>query len=245
MRLGAVVVCLAMCRSAVGTTIVAVWTPSEVVIAADSMVSGGRDFAVKGETCKIRLLGPTVFASAGFVANLPLQVDVYRIAEESVADSPREHAERFATRFIAEMGRVVRWAKEHEPEAWVEYQRNECFQAVFAGVENETPVLLLRTFRCAADFQGRPFVIRERSLDCPGDCDPAGLRYLPLGTARSERPPVTFWREHKDVATAVRLLVEEQMKANPDRVGGSVSVVRVRTTGLACVACPPPCQGLQ
>lgn len=158
---------LALCRTAAGTTIIAVWTRAEVVLAADSMVSGGHNFAIKGDMCKIRVIGPTLFASAGFVADFSLQVDVHRIAQETGGGSVREHAEHFSERFLAEMDRVVRWAKEHDREAWSEYQRKECFEAVFAGVEDKMPVLLLRTFRCAADFQGRPFVTVARSMELP------------------------------------------------------------------------------
>jgi hypothetical protein len=239
-------VCVASYGSGFATTVIAVRTPAAVVIAPDSMASGGTGFRVKADVCKIRRVGDVVFASAGFMANLPLQIDVYRIAQESACVScpVREYAQRFTDRFLPAMAAELRWAKEHDAEAWAEYQRAECFQAVFAGVEQGVPSLVLRTFRCAADFQGRPFVVPARSMDCPGDCDESVLRYIPLGAGRAVKPAPKFWREHEDVAGAARFLVEEQMRASSDRVGGSITVVRITAAGVTCVECSSSCGSL-
>lgn len=225
------------------TTVIALRSPEDIVIAADSMTSGGEDFHEKGSTCKIRRVGPAVVASAGFLLHLPLDIDALRLAGDACAGtaSVRACADAFTPRMLAAMGHVLAWSRQHDPAALAEYERGECFGAVFAGVDAGIPILLLRSFRCARDFQGRPFVTLDRSTNCPGDCDPWGWRYVPLGTARGVTPPIEYWQAHESLAAGARELVAEQERVASDRVGGPIAVVRVSGDGVACVECSPRC----
>lgn len=229
------------------TTVVAIRTRTEVVIAADSMASGGADFRVEEAVCKIRVHGNTVVATAGFMSSPPLGISIESLVRETFSSERcvRENVDQFTRRFIPAMEQVIRWAQKHSAQDWSEYQRAECFQALFAGFEHGEAILLHRTFACLADFQGRAYVIPARRADCPGDCIRDGLRYVALGESEELTvlaKPESFWKEHQDRTAAARLLVAAEVRGKPDRVGPPINIVRITENGVECADCSDLCQ---
>jgi len=105
---------LSLCAQAGATTIVAIWTPSKIVISGDSLVNvnwtanGTRQHKLSND-CKIRKYGSNYISAAG---NYRIQVagfDVWDIAERSCASSMNFEicAARFKSDLRSILGRVV------------------------------------------------------------------------------------------------------------------------------------------
>jgi hypothetical protein len=106
---------LGLCANADATTIVAIWTPSKMVIAGDSMINmnwtgenGARQHTTSKD-CKIRKYGTNYISAAGNYHIQKAGFDVWDIAERSCSSSM--NFEICAARFKADLrgilGRVV------------------------------------------------------------------------------------------------------------------------------------------
>lgn len=106
---------LGLCANADATTIVAIWTPSKIVIAGDSMINmnwTGKNGAPQHTTstdCKIRKYGSNYISAAGNYHIQKAGFDVWNVAERACGSSLNFEicAARFKADLRSILGRVV------------------------------------------------------------------------------------------------------------------------------------------
>jgi hypothetical protein len=106
---------LGLCANADATTIVAIWTPSKIVIAGDSMINmnwtgeNGVPQHKLSKECKIRKYGSNYISAAGNYHIQAAGFDVWDIAERSCSSSMNFEicAARFKADLRSILGRVV------------------------------------------------------------------------------------------------------------------------------------------
>ncbi len=127
---------IVLCSQAGATTIVAIWTPSRIVIAGDSLVNvrwTGENGSPRHKTwndCKIRKFGSNYISAAGNYHIQTAGFDVWETAARTCGSST--NVDGCAARFMAELRRVL------APVVGV----HEVYLSVLvAGVENGAPAL--------------------------------------------------------------------------------------------------------
>lgn len=231
------------------TTVVLVWTPREMVVAADSAVEGNGKS--KSEYCKIRQGGDTFFAVEGVA-----DVD---IASRGRTPALSFHADALAAKAAKAPGSIVDKAltfghhaplfkniavltKQYEPEVYRRYFLGRAaLQVAFFGLnQDKVPSYVVIGFK-VGETDGRPGVTVE-VVSCPGKgC--ADLRILGEGQSALE-----LWNRStnplsSDLATVARGLVEAEIQDKPKLVGPPVDVLRLSVFGPSWVSVKPQCVG--
>jgi hypothetical protein len=239
--------------SATATTVVLVWTPRELFIAADSMVKGdpGREF------CKIRQVVDTFFAVEGAAEISAItngkpdtanSFDVIPLAQRaakvrgSMSDKARtfEHESKQVFRTFALHN------KQNDPAGYrANILKSEAVQVVFFGLNpNKVPAYALVALNVQEDQHGVPMVTVDRAF-CPDrTCySPRDLQLLGEARRANElsKEPGFDW---SDPATAVRKLVEVERQDKPKLVGGPIDVLRLSAFGPTWVSVKPECAEL-
>jgi len=127
---------LSFCPHATGTTIVAIWTPSRIVIAGDSLINinwkgaNGLPHHRTSNDCKIRKFGSNYISAAGNYHIQTAGFDVWQTAGYACGSSTSVSV--CANRFSAELRRILaRVAGVHEI----------YLSVLVAGIENGAPAL--------------------------------------------------------------------------------------------------------
>ncbi len=215
------------------TSIVAVRTPSEIVIGADSKISTGWDLAVHGSKCKINQFGSVIFAGAGFLAHPPTgyNADDLVIAAGQRTAPLGDQVGSFERSLVGPLKRALEWVKRHNPEFFAhQLEGREVVQIVFATVERGAPVLLARCFTARSSAEdGAVTITTSYRRDCPGDC-PTGSFFVLLGQSDAARELLAkyprLWR--LGLTDAVRFLVTLEAIDKPEEVGLPIDIVQIR-----------------
>ena len=221
-------------RFACGTSIVAIRTPVEVVVGADSLASWHSDASSPIFIEKILPAGRSFFATAKLVADDQGQFDVPRaIRETHQDDQPMLRSiQRFETVILPQLQDVATHLHRYElPYFEREVLNKSMLEVAFFAWEASGPALSLRYFTVSIGADGSPGVAVTRR-DCPGDC-PTGVVYTALGhhdaidTALRGNP--RFWQ--RGTVDAVIGLIELEKKAKPRYVGGPITILRITARG--------------
>lgn len=235
----------------VATTIVAVKTPTEIVIGADSKVTDTYGNAQASQACKIVQAGDLFFAYEGLARDRRTGFDIAVLAKRALLLKPDATvAERIGiltglitTELFIELPRL----KEQDPATYREkVEGGQPFlKILIAGFDGERPVLFVRQFR-AVLLTRRTIGVSVAPDDCPADCvDEIVVRFLGETAAIDGLPEETpgFWTE--GVVEGVRRLVETEIAARSEYVGPPVDILRIDKTGARWMQKKPGCSSLQ
>ncbi|HEY0404658.1 MAG TPA: hypothetical protein VGC89_02955 [Pyrinomonadaceae bacterium] len=215
------------------TTIVAVKTPLEIVIGADSKMTDTFGGGVGNQGCKIVQAGSLFFAYEGLARDRRSGFDIVKIAAAALALRPQATpAERVSimtgfitSRLFAELPEL----KRHDPDTYREkVEGGRTFLKILvAGFEGNQPLLFVRGFR-AAPLSGQMIGVSVLPDDCLADCGAAvSVRMLGETAAIEGLPEETdgFWSG--GIAQGVRRLIETEIAARSEYVGPPVDILRI------------------
>ena len=232
------------------TTVVAVKTPTEIVIGADSKVTDAFGNDAGRQACKIVQAGTLFFAHEGMARHRLTGFDVARVAREALLRAAPDStaAERvgamtgaLATELFAELPRLKRL----DPDTYRAKVEGRVFLKVLvAAFERGRPLLFVRHFR-AAHARADIFGVTVTPDDCLADCGAEeGARVTRLlGETEAieglaEETP-GFWEA--GTADGVRRLVETEIAARDAYVGPPVDILRIDRTGARWLQKKPAC----
>lgn len=223
-----------------GTTVAIIWTPQEIVVAADSAVLGEQG----ASSCKIRQVGNTFFAFEGVAQvnattngkpNAAISFDVIPWAQRAakkpgtIADKARDFEGPAKQAFQG----VANRTKKNDPVGYKAFflHPHPALQVIFFGKDpGKSPAYALISFDVWEDAHGEAIVTSERGF-CPGkDCGNPDTRILGEGKKADElskRPGFSTLER----TVAVRSLVEAEVQDKPRLVKPPIDVVRLSPLG--------------
>ena len=215
-----------------GTSIVAIRTPAEVAVAADSRSLYSTSPGEPKTTCKINRSGKIYFAIAGNKRESTNNFDSVQIVDRILkADTslPKKMT-IIEESLISEWEKLLPFVQREEP-VW--YQKNMVDRLLWAcivfGADTNGTYLYVRSLKEKRPWSGKVFV--EHRTDCIGKCK----ILAPIGDdtaldAYLERNPRWFEQRATNVVTAI---VQAEIDLGLPGIGGPVDVLRVSKQGTS------------
>ena len=236
--------CLLAAIPAHATSIAVVRTPTNITIAADSLVTVADNAGLHHvRSSKLHSAGGLYFTAAGVTLDPDAGLDTTRTGAAVLAapGTIQQKARQIATRLQAPLLRSYQMRQRSMvPADYAEFMAggDTALDFVIAGFENATPTVAIITFRRLTDRMGRTIAMTPTIRMCPGNGCKGGTWYYILGYNREARPHYTtasFWRT--DTATVARRIVQIEAAAQPQHVGLPIDVLLVERRGAFWV--PP------
>jgi hypothetical protein len=213
------------------TTIVALWSPEGLSLAADSRVVTNFP-STSVSACKITHEGSTFFALSGLVQDDSVQLDANRVARAAVREAVPIEAKinRFADAMRPDLARAVSTLEKESPADFAFLKAGHpILQAVFADVQAGAPALAIVGFQL--DPSGG---LHEQKAVVADGSDNLGPRIIYAGQQGKIRE---YLRGHRDWFTSdrealLRNLVELEIAENTGRVGAPVDIVTITGAGV-------------
>lgn len=225
------------------TTLVAVWTPDQLLIGADSNVV--TNAGIEASACKIAEQGSTLYAFSGLVEDQSAGYEIGPIAKDAIAAGTTitDRITRFNESVRAPLTKALEALKKDSPDqyAWLQ-QGHPVLQAIFADDSQNPPALAVAGFSLGPDGQLTDF---SRSI-AQGD-DGRGPRIIYAGQQTKIREylhahPDWFKGDRSDL---VRNLIQMEIDGSTSgQVGGPIDIVSVEPNGAHWLQRKPVCTGL-
>jgi hypothetical protein len=224
-----VLLCLAV-FNARATVIVAVRTPADVSIAADSMGT----FADGPRTvCKIYRIGDVFLGVAGIAVDPVTKFNVADIVsgairnEQDITDQLASSASAVNSIFRSEL-RDLGVTRPRE----FEWAIKDGVMIVLIAFQNGTPSLAGQELTASLDSKGNVQVVPSSPKRCPGADCPNGVYVLNLGGDQAiEARYTASHRQVSDSADFARALVQLQIDAHAPGIGGPIDYLRLSAKG--------------
>jgi len=223
-------------RQASATALVAVKTPTEVVIGADSLAiisfpgSGPRRIPF----CKIRRIGSIVFALSSNLDQLAA-TDFYEfsIAEQAVSSSHSvaQAVDAFAARIQGPLHRALVASRKSAPDAYRRViESGQALTIIFAGYEKSMPVACSLTYLVEPD--AKLTLHTDRSYSCHPNRKSEVFFSAPTDAMvrNFKSNPDSFKRT--PVAESIRNYISIAIAEKPDLVGPPIVIIRIDKSGI-------------
>lgn len=234
----------ALCVSAgSATTLVAVWSPTQVLLGADSsvvtdLVTG----TTTGSACKIGQQKQTFFAFSGLVDDRATGYRADALARQAMMQSGSmdERLSRFLELAREPLTRSVKLVRHDSPARYKFLQQGHpVLQVIFASAEQGRPALSIAGFRLTPDG-----VLTSFSNTIAEGDDGRGPRIVYAGQQSKIRE---YLHDHRDWYTGtqpdlVRNLIQLEESDSEGEVGGPVDIVRLTAAGAEWIDRKPECQ---
>ena len=223
------------------TTLVAIWSPNQLLIGADSNVVTSVP-NVLGTACKISQLGSTYFAFSGLVEDKTVGYNVSALAQEAADSSGTlsDRMNRFVTVLRDPLAKAVASLKQDSPDQYAYLQQDHpVLQAIFAEKEPGPPALGVATFALGPDGKLADYT----RLIAQGD-DGRGPRIIYAGKQDHIRAYLSTHREWflGDQAQLVRNLIKSEIDASRGEVGGAIDILSIEPNSAHWLQKKPECR---
>ena len=214
------------------TTLVALWSPGHVLLAADSaVITNIGPFSTVGSGCKIGSQSGTWFAFSGLVDDQSHGFNAAAVAQKAAraGGSVEEQANRFIAAVRQPLGAALAGLQKDDPDqfGYLE-QGHPALQAIFVGTDEGQPSLVVAQANVGPDGQVSDLV----RVIARGD-DGRGPRVIYAGQQRNIRQWLDGhpdWYE-QDHAALVQRLVQLEIDSSKGMVGGPVDVLELGPNG--------------
>lgn len=232
-----------------GSAAIAIRTPSEIVLGADSIgivKQGGKLIGTTNTICKIARIGSVFFVHTGLTEYPKTNFQVTALALEAdrkgvlLVDKVKVFEDLMLKSLRVVMEHMRTGDRSDRLEYKKSYRNKRVVDVAFFGVEHEVPLLLTRFFNVTSN--SGPVSVTVEGQDCPGDClDGSG--YIPLGESEALRAYVT---QHptifadKGLIQAAQFLLQFQINSMPTKLAAPIDILRVTKDGAEWI-CKKPC----
>jgi len=232
-----------------GSTVVAIRTPSEIYVGADSkLVAYGKDKKIELSICKIRQVDNLFFAQTGLVGDA---AGGFNVAETVIkahkhGDSISATVQAFEKMVVGPLTTMLQQFKRDQPDFYKkDLQRDSHFSIMFFGLENGTVVVYSRYFTATDPINGSSKIEIQRK-DCPGDC-PTGTTYIFLGEQEAMNKFLDANPHYSKIgwAPTIRKLIEIEIADKPDFVGYPIDIIRLNNKVTEWIQRKAECPDIQ
>jgi hypothetical protein len=232
--LAAAVLCAAAVSHA--TTLVAVWSPEQLLIGADSAViteAGG--FAIQGSACKIVQDQKFYFAFSGLVDEPSIKYNAEALAHRAMVEGGtlETRINRFIELTNPQLVAALEQVKRDTPEQYAFLQQGHpALQAIFAQVQDGPATLATVGFSVGPNGTVSP----SAKVIANGD-DGRGPRIIYAGQQSRIRE---YLRDHRDwfqddQAELIRRLIGLEIAGSDGEVGGAIDILRLKPSAAEWV----------
>jgi hypothetical protein len=231
---------LVVCISCCGTTIVALWTPDRIIMAADSALSDEHKMRI-GSTCKIRREGDIRFATAGLFEYPMTGFSMPTIAHKAYEHTPNPKTLlKFDMIFSGEVAMALDMAKDSVSEVLARDPNLNRAEIIMIAAEDGS----LKATYSQSDISGTIKTIRMnqgkgRGIAFVGEKQeiPSGRPYrMEMIVAGARNAIILYqiqhpeWRAMEPVEAA-RMFIELEIAENDQIVGRPISILVMERSG--------------
>jgi len=218
-----------------GTTVVAIRNDNQVTVGADSKGTWYGKQKTTQTHCKIRQTGSLFYAFAMMTEHPQSGYSIPAIVNQvSQSNGSILQKAAFFENIVRDpIIRALEMIRRDYPDDFKrKHLKDPVLQIIFFGFEVNAPVLLARQFRVNTSTDGSLQLTIDRN-DCPGMECPKGLARLTMGEHGEidrflKRQP-DFWKAN--VTEGVKRMIQLQIDATPDKVGGPIDLIVVDGNG--------------
>lgn len=208
------------------TTLIAIWSPSRLLIGADSNVITSMPDIV-GSGCKITQDGSTFFAFSGLVEDKSVGYNVAAIARQAseTQGTLSQRMEQFVSLVNDPLTRAVTAVQHDSPDQYAYLQQNHpALQAIFAEQEPGAPQLGVVAFTLGIDGT----LLHYTKMVADGD-DGRGPRIIYAGKQDQIRSYLSSHHDWfiGDQAGLIRSLIQSEANNSSGEVGGPIDILSV------------------
>lgn len=218
------------------TSVVAIRTPSQVVVGTDSLnvpvdnIGENESFLA----CKIFHHGTIYYTFSGIISDEPSNFNIRLIAEEALKTegAMADKLMKFETLILSKLKRFSKnLIKDPDPKPVI-------VKAMFFGIENDVPFLYVRRYRYTVGASGFGTILRDPT-DCPGKTctdSPTGINLTVLGL-RTEIDKILstgYVITDSNAIKTVKRFIEAQIVADPGHknVSPPIDIIKIDRTGI-------------
>ena len=241
------------------TTIVIRRTPKEIVVGADSLITGTQvSFGNLGQrivtrtksyTCKIVRVRNRAFSVAGFIGDETGRLGVLAIG----ADALRRHSSVAASAdaFAKTVKEPLRQRLERQRGIDIQTYRlnttdeetggtKASLEGNFFAIENGVPIVEYRGLKIT-NPESEPVALTVVPIRVPNEQFPKSVTAMAgiYKEIQAYRSNGLFWQQYGNV-TGIRMLIEIMEKSR-DEVGGPIDILRVTSKGIKWMSPEPKC----
>jgi hypothetical protein len=223
---------------AYATTVIAVWTPSAIIMGADSLTHT-LDDTKRWSVCKIGRADRIVWSQTGIVGNPDFGFDLQRLAGEAMAGSGSLDAKvlRIESAIASALAEIVEDIRVDNPEWYALHAEGlPVTRVLFAAYEDGHAILRLRDFVAKSSRLGAAVDINVERTDCPGPMCGEFRAFL-LGQfdyAGKVASEPGYW-EKRGAPEGVRAAIDAEIAGNPDHVGSPITIAEISRDGARWV----------
>lgn len=217
------------------TTLVAIRTPEEIWIGADSKVNLLFRKEVSRSACKIRQVGNLFIGYAGLAEYTKTNYDLVTVVNEAClkGGTLEGKVRAFEELIVNPLSHALKYMRRNHSKYYRQKIHGKtAVQIVFAAVEKGVPILHVRYLN-VSDREGDSPAVALHKLGCPGRDCPRGefASYLGHNAAIVQlmEKEKNFWT--RGYAEGIRELIDLEIQAEPEYVGGPVDILRLDRNG--------------
>lgn len=231
----------------IGTAIVAVRTPTEIIVGADSKLTTS-DGSITELVCKIYQVGRVFCALAKYAGTRTNGFNVSDVAKEAIKEggSIADIQTRFHCLIGTPLYRTAQAFKNEDPTGYHEcFRDGSILDIVFFGFENQSPRLALSKLTPVFP-PDEPRMRVDSSNDLRGKDGNPDYAFLgnvsALGTLIKQEPDYFL---NIDTAEAVHRLVQIAINDAPDWSGEPIDILRVTSKGAEWIQRKQECPDIE
>lgn len=216
-----------------GTTIVAIRTPNEVAVAADSRVTPSDGSPPSDSECKIHRSGNIYFAISGLLKGEGVKYDSAATVRSILKEKGQlsHKLSLLETRIQAEWERLLPVIQQKLPTYYERRIMNKPFWSiVIFGAENAATYMHVRSIQETKPWSSK--VAIKSSVDCTAKCETAQV----LGSDKSVNSYLARHRPNlrtQDISGIAQGMVQAEVDLRIPEVGGPIDVLRISKDGQA------------
>lgn len=230
------------------TSIVAIRTPQEIFIGADSKGTIGGDKNKIVNVCKIRQFGSSFCAFSGLIDVSETHFRVWDIATSAFrhGNTLLDKIDAFEALITAPLSKTLHYVREVNPADFkrsFDTEDKVVLGMIFAAVEDGIPKIFVRDFQMSTTD---PITFNIHKKSCPGTC-PTGRHVYFSG---HKKAMMKYYDEHPEIQRSgldvtIDTLIGVAITNCGDAVGLPIDILRITTDGAKWIQHKTECPEIQ
>jgi hypothetical protein len=236
------VLALLWCGQCAATSVVAIWTPTRIVIGSDSKATGphGED---RGAVCKILVADKNVIAGIAGIYEVPaadFHLKGFVLAALATVGDLTAKMDSLQNSIMTPLTNFLRGISVGDPVYYQQhYSGKAAIEVIFASYQNEIVRFVVRDFIAVDGLPGKFLFVKPMTRTCPTGQNCGSPTYVTMG--ENTVVDALIHRDY-DIADrlgfeeAARYLVQSEIDAMPADIGPPIAIAEVTGLGISWVS---------